>query len=852
MYHKNMTNVVLFGVYMKYLKRLLKSTLNRMILVTTLLTMPLQIEASSSSSSNQATQKKPNACFSRSYYTGKNLKQLGLNNERKHAPLAILVDNSEKAFRDSLRDNLCPAITHTLSGILQNAFVPTLVSKGLLENYIARRHCNENDGYFNKQNNPVDFKQWKGFIIPNSLMILLIPDFFYKHYEVKNIFSSLQNWQPFPIEEIDKNHTHALKILNEITSTKQYHKAHCLDEEVLSLVFTSKTNKNKTTNVKLPVWDIHLTGHGTDRYIADIPVREIGKILSFFNNSICTGCLYILTCQVGGSNLNFLEYESKNKEKKNRLRKLNYSIIVSGVTDKPALIVGGIEKTPTILSKFWDNAAQLEKKKKICDLLKNLNPAYLSEPGPKLHRTTSNAPQIFLPGTNGFQFIATNNKIGVLKQEGIVNPQSTRQSTPINFPSTTRAILSYMPSITKPINATPYEIYSKSDNAFIKKWQQVEYYRKQTTQCIATPNLSEVLTNYWHSINALVTKGKYPALKYILTELGSNNEQQSTQKVAIELAHVYPEFINMMRSSNTQHISKIKLSKHANQSNILTGVLHFIRDSFLVYENIQKTQHVIIDKLSGKNDFSPLLEAAQHAALHPLELELPISEHSDMSQDIAPLFRDMIGKNITLYNIIINASPRPLQSPLKFIYKHGENSSAWELTWCYDPIKWRFKQISIANHIKDYNKYMNKALVAAFTYNNLQNHFKKIQIQWLKSMLIPLQPNRPKQKHICAQPQTPKIPILKAAKDFDKAIREIFFSYNTEEFQKILKENSDPWNQAIAHCYLAKAYSFGYGTIQNSQKAKEHSQQFQKLYKTHTKISKSPWFQKEHKEWQQN
>ncbi len=558
------------------------------------------------------------------YYSSANLARLTAEGERKHAPLAIIVDqeNIEAPAKDHF------ALTLNFAYMLQTAFVPMIVSRSIVYNYFFRRNRAEKekaDFYFIPENNPVSFNKWHAYHVPLSQFFLFVPNHYIKHYEnslglnlsnLTDISKELPTAQDYEaildyicIRNYDDTPPFSINNLRTILTTIKQTKPPSSGNKQL-------TKADLKQQDQLPIWDVILHGHGSYKgNIGGIPPRDAQELLTFFNNELPVGLFYIESCSTGGENLNLLEFDKTIDKPKRVLRNLDYILVVGSVTDKKTFFFFD-EPTTTgqLLSQLYSDAAQLQGKGKSLDtLLNNLNKFYRHSGSP---HGTSNIPQVWLPGGLGFQTYQINKKVQIV---GNVKVRTHEQEQrPIILPDSSLATLVYTNSIEVPILVMPHVTKDKSVSAELDvrtKWNQ-------------SPNLAESL--FW-LVDQLEESERYPALTHILKKLdiGSKGKRiTGTNVKALKL--LYPEFISMLRGNLTkQYFSNIELLTHEGEENELTGVMHFIRDAFFDIGGRSTTKIFLIEELIGNNDLSALLELSRlsmgAADSHPLEEKLTSS-----------------------------------------------------------------------------------------------------------------------------------------------------------------------------------------------------------------------------------
>ncbi len=627
------------------------------------------------------------------YYSSANLARLTTKGEKKHAPLAIIIDEVNQENPDSDYQ----ALTANLAHMLQTAFVPTIVSRSIVYNYFFRRNRARvdkddpnDDHWFIPQNNPVLFNKWHLYDVPRSQFFLFVPDHYLKHYKdspglnldcLTDISAKLPTAQDYDT---------IIDYINDYKKASQFSIGN-----LRSILITIKSSEHALTKdltkaelkqlAQLPIWDIILHGHGVytsaiGSAIGGIPPAKAQELLTFLDNELPVGLLYIESCHAGGKNLNLLEfYQTINEEKdaspvdpffallvelqsdetineENVLRNLDYILIVGSITDKTTWTFSGGQSNK-LFYQLYSDAALLQGKGKLLDtLLNNLNSLYRHSGSP---HGSSNIPQVWLPGGLGFQTYQINNKVQIIGNvKARVHEEEKRN---IVLSDSLMAVLVYANRIEVPILVKPHvlKIESRQDlrNEFVDlraKWIK------------NIPNVAEALL----LVQKLPEKlESYSALKPILSK-------DSENRIAIKALNLlYPEFISMLRGNSIQYFSKIVLRPPEGEEKELTGVMHFIRDTFFDIGDQATTKTFLIEELIGNNDISALLELSRlkngDADPHPLEKQLANS----------------IGKKITLEKVIIETSKHYAQ--LRFIF----DGTAWSFGFePKQPIFWNFVQ----------------------------------------------------------------------------------------------------------------------------------------------------------------
>ena len=147
-----------------------------------------------------------------------------------------------------------------------------------------------------------------------------------------------------------------------------------------------------------------------------------------------------------------------------------------------------------------------------------------------------------------------------------------------------QALLLYTPTIKVPLII---EEPSQIDKNLFETLKRMQWEDLPSTIDLAESTISpEISTTY---------KSYFPALTTIKLE---------TQSI------LYPQLISMIHGDTINYLKYIDL-KSIKPVTHLSGVMHFIRDALLDVGGRETKKVFVIDKLTGTNDISPLLELSR-------------------------------------------------------------------------------------------------------------------------------------------------------------------------------------------------------------------------------------------------
>ncbi len=603
-----------------------------------------------------------------SYYSSANLANLP-KGKRKHAPLAIIIDQTDTEGPDQ---PLVGALTGNFAQMLQTAFVPTIVSSSIAYNYFVRRSHPKSkaDLSLTPEKNPVSFDKWQLYHIPSSQFLLFVPEHYIKYYK-DSLGLNLKNL--LDISPKLPSGQNSDDIIQYIKSYKKTPPLFSIDNlrTILTTIKQAKSSSPESEQaelkqqIQLPIWDIILHGHGSaGESIGGLPPEKIQELLNFFNNELPIGLFYIQTCSAGGENLRLLEFDTTINKKK-VLRNLDYILIVGAITDKSTWFVPG-GPTNKLFYQLYSNAARLQGKgESLNTLLNDLNSLYRHAGSP---HGSSNIPQVWLPGGLGFQTYKINEKVQILGNVKIKKHED--EKSPIVLPASSMAILIYAMSIEVPIVVTSHAIDEESGMKHAleevslrdKEWKNI-------------PNIAELIMQNTEKLLPIYKPGERGMAKF--------------KEIYKEFNLLYPEFISM-QNADTHYFSEIILQPPLGKETEMTGVMHFIRDAFFDIGNRASTKTFLIEELVGNNDISKLLELSRAkngiATPNPLEAKL----------------QNSINKQIRLQKVYIDTSRDGAH--LGFIF----DNTAWSFSFKPGeqamPYFWHFKEIDTEAHTGFYEK----------------------------------------------------------------------------------------------------------------------------------------------------
>jgi hypothetical protein len=382
---------------------------------------------------------------------------------------------------------------------------------------------------------------------------------------------------------------------------------------------------------------------------------------------------------------------------------LNYILIVGAVSDVPTWA----ESEPIkFFYDFFDHTARLKEpiaegkiktlkgpalksflhtKVSLGNLLAVINT--MQERSGSLHGT-ANIPQVWLPHGIGFQTFNIDKEIKVIGPVLLRVHEEDKKSIIIN--NKIKALLLYPRAINVPLEIQ-FPLESGITSLKKAQWEYLPSVEELVNELDPVEEAKEGSeSSLFDILESDEATKQFPALVTRLKE---------SEPAAFQHAFMYPQFISMFRGYSYQHLKEIKLQKPEEYYQFV-GIMHFIRDAFFDIGGRESLKTFIIDKLTGINDLSLMLELARVKSKimnkhHPLEL----------------ILEKDIDKSIMLEKVIITT-----KGNLEWIAKENKSIFNWNITlqfkfantaWQFkatndsikkEPHLWNFNQINLKEH----------------------------------------------------------------------------------------------------------------------------------------------------------
>ena len=551
------------------------------------------------------------------YYIKGNLTSLDKKGQRRHAAMKILIDEQNKERVDS---NNAP-FTSELVLSLQDESFPLIISAHLLKNLLIRTRTYDPSNFHSQNKRSTELKehmdkvklvssQWELYDVPQSQFILLIPKDFSYLFQGKNLglkqLSSLDKLIP----ENDQNQKLTDYPYKELIDwLEQNKKIIPFSPKDLDQIFISNSDAT-------PIWDFYIGGHGEfePSIIANLSPAALNSMLSFFDNKIKTGIIYVSSCYAGGKNRTLLE-TTKDGVQTNH----NFIIIIGSIAD--SIVISQVQVSNDSLSVFFNNAGFIQDKGDSVNNLLNQLTSFV--PTPQAPHGATGIPQVWFPGGYGFQTPNIGKQVLSLGNVFVTTHKENNQPIAIENKIVT---LVYPSVIDVPLRIQPFSM------GFIVKKEWHDF------PLVYEPNffVNIDLQTQKKILDQLKTEGALPPYLYQLPELAH------VQNASNPNYYLYPQFISMMTPYARHSFSNISISTKIGNQQVAQGVLQFIREGFFDATKANK-QNYFIDTLTGDNDISLTLAASR------------LLSNTQDKHALEQLLQDRANKEITLKNVMLQA-----------------------------------------------------------------------------------------------------------------------------------------------------------------------------------------------------
>lgn len=374
-------------------------------------------------------------------------------------------------------------------------------------------------------------------------------------------------------------------------------------------------NSNDLVDVKLtsflrPV-NIVLNGHGNiGQAIAGIESSLITDVLSFLNE-LNVNTVLIFTCSSGGKNLDFMQFRKDLDDQKVSMN-LKYMLIISAISDAPIIssnpekIKAGEVIDPSIDINGFFQALEMSLKKGdkqswLKGVLKKLtlsNYWFLSGLG------INNIPQVLIPNIGWFQYFDIDPDIQKITDASIAKVLAKPEFEKWQSNGRKRTKLKKV-KFSDPEHAT-IDVNQKLALLLYPAITSVEL--KISPKKIDIDNGNIQLSE--KMIGVFLHKNYMPVPDWLKTW---SSYFPTTDSINIDWTkassslYFYPSIISMQRGDALHLLSKVSIESAFIAEGVKTGILSFIRNSFLNLQGRESQKIFFIKELYGYNDFDKIL-----------------------------------------------------------------------------------------------------------------------------------------------------------------------------------------------------------------------------------------------------
>lgn len=359
------------------------------------------------------------------------------------------------------------------------------------------------------------------------------------------------------------------------------------------------------TNDKKLYWNICLFGHGeAGGRIAGTESSVIKKLFVFFNTQLNTNLVYISSCFLGGFNKTLLLPKPEQP----------YNFILALGSSSESRVV--VDELAIRFNDFF-NDAECSSMRNPYSLGKALDCLTYTEASDFSAHGLSAMPQLYDKKTNSFNPFIHNKKVVVMNAQtgmdahGLRSGIKQKQKKGISHPSFPIVLEDKIGVLLM------NEQYSQKLVISPASRDGAEY----DGHLGLIPTLSSLLQSI--SMITPQLESKCPALKAVVADMpfvgsGKKVGQKKNRQILVSQGVIFPAFLSM--SSNRRRVMEdFPLAVHYFQDITIVslldgkhspffGLARFLRDSFMDVFNRDSENYFLIKRLSGYNDFLPILE----------------------------------------------------------------------------------------------------------------------------------------------------------------------------------------------------------------------------------------------------
>ncbi len=584
----------------------------------------------------------------------------------KPVNIAFFIDDENERFGAGKFVAITKEFARTIS---QNASTVTIVSNYVLKNMILRKYTKNPDKFLNSLS--LDFSDWDIYHIDNTQFFVFVPPNYDNPILNKTLWTKIDlslgneyngngdenfpiiRWAdgiPIEVKRLLSNENmmyityandanSALKNLK--VEEKTAHKKFNLTQ--LSLIFNPVEDYEQLSSSQ--PCNVFMTGHGgyspevklstiaitsEKAWVAGMSIDDFVDILIFFNDKLNTKSVRLLSCYSGGRILDLIRIKNFVPIR------IKYLLIVDSLTDAPSYESFPLKPTTnmgldlkgyfdaldnfqessesfedeikTIKSKSTDPSEIIQSKIKKLEQSSGFNGILKKLLLPRAwyfsHGAFNNFPQILIPEIGCFQtfnvapFVQKITDATIIK--ALAQPEFLKEE--ITEIEDSREEPSQLKKVTIKTGLKKMSFVQAETIEINKKLALLVYSEIVSANLNIIPNPGLRSENLYvsNSTRWLLNLYKYfPSIPCTETVYAS--------KPANKNLHRYPQFVSMQRGNSLNLFAKINVL-NSGKPTTETGILNFLRDSFLILRNRKSEKVFFIKELEGYNDFSQILD----------------------------------------------------------------------------------------------------------------------------------------------------------------------------------------------------------------------------------------------------
>jgi hypothetical protein len=609
--------------------------------------------------------------------------------------LALIIDEDKE---ETTKDKSIKALTCALDLLIREQSCIILVSGNTLHNYAMRRNHTEDLKHpenIDLRQSPLYPNLWRIFKIHGACYYLLIPQ---KYLTLKNTCLSTYSQELNQKIGIKFNDMSEISYLLPASKGAYLLLQKFIEKDLESpqlcklnlhniFIFSSPTDKSRVAGNN--AWLLYIIGHGSLRgHVAGTQSKNLLEILDFFDTQLLTKLVYICSCYAGG----------RNKQLLLRANKIpyHYPLIIGAATDAPATLTLSSMSFELFFKQAESNNRSINFTQGISLATQHLSPFESSE---NSRHDMSALPHLLPAGKQAFKSLDLQNATFSLNTPDEEVFESRDKA----------AILLYKKKYTTTLRISPAKKIIKTyptDNTLLAEkfltpvlFESIGWLRLKLDKLTSLEPIRELVA-------PLAKKKMAPdkMQQYVIKHFVPHNALFPT---FISMLHPDPALTRFARPTSACHyFSEIIVDNTIDSTESpFFGLLRFIYDAFLDINERDSENIILIDTLTGYNDFALFFELYANAT------GKPDSERKNF-------FNQWVNETITLSKVLIKT-----KSGFEKECRLGDEPSYFETitigfdfkgqSWGFSfkgkpnsATPWPFKKINSRTHASFYNRWL--------------------------------------------------------------------------------------------------------------------------------------------------